>query len=174
MGNKHVILIASLTAICVCGCGDPYGFSKDFRLTTIDEAAGYATIELSGMGTLQPVSARPSDDYLVIRKYTYKSLTIYFRLLYSRRISANLLNPKRLIFSIDKQKYILPFLGSDKSDNNEWAWVTVEPVFLEQIAGAKAVNVSAEGSEETIQYSFNKKYLYFFKRFYKECVLPQK
>jgi hypothetical protein len=169
MNYKHVILIVSFTAFCISGCSEPY--AKDFKLTTTDEAAGYATIELSGMDALQPVRTRPSDEYLIIRKYTYNSLTIYYRLFYYSRISANLLNPKRLVFIIDNQKHILPFLGSGKSDTNEWAWVNIEPPFLEKLANAKAINVSVEGSEKTIEYKFNKRYLYFFKRFYKECVL---
>ncbi len=172
MVNKYFILMAFLAAICMSGCGDPY--SKDFRLTTIDEAAGYITFELSGLGALQPVSKNPSDDYLVLRKYTYKSLTIYYRLLYYHHISENLLNPKRLVFIIDNQRYILPFLGSGKSDNYELAWILAEPEFLEKIADAKKVNVSIEGSEKIIDYSFNKRYHYFFRRFYKECVLPEK
>jgi len=59
----------------ICGCGDPYGFSKDFQLTTIDEAKGYTVIELGGMGELSLANGSPTEDYLIAKKINYyKSL----------------------------------------------------------------------------------------------------
>ena len=161
-----------MTTILICGCGDPYGFSKDFQLTTIDEAKGYTVIELSGMGELPLANGSPTDDYLIVKKINYYSLPVYYQLLFQRHSSTNYLSPKRLVFLIDKQRYILTFLGSDKSDTSEWAWILVEPSFLKKIADAKKVSFSVEGSDKTIDYIFNERYLYCFKRFYKECVLP--
>ena len=43
---------------------------------------------------------------------------------------------------------------------------------IKKIADAKKVSFSVEGSNKVIDYIFNERYLYCFKRFYKECVLP--
>jgi hypothetical protein len=166
------ILIIVLAAIFICGCGNPY--SKDFRLTTFDEGKGYTAIELSGTGGLQSVDGSDSGDYLVARKYKYNNLPIYYQLLYQYHSESDNLHPERLVFLIDKQKYVMTFLGSDKSNNKELAWITVETPFLEKIAKAKEVLLRIEGTSKSIDYVFNKKYLYFFKRFYKECVLSDK
>ncbi|MBN1974079.1 MAG: hypothetical protein JW787_10605 [Sedimentisphaerales bacterium] len=170
MSNRYLILIASLTAILIFGCGDSYNFAKDYRFTTSDEVQGYTTIELGGMGGLKLADGRSSDDYLIVQKYNYKSLTVYYRLLYQHNFPGDTLSPERLIFIIDKQRYILTFLGSDKSGFFERAWVLAELPFLEKIANANKVELRVEGSSKSIDYVFNKRYLYFFRRFYKECV----
>lgn len=171
MSKIFSTLIMPLLLISISGCSN---FSKDFQLTNIDEGKSETSIELSGMGGLQFADGSPSNDLLSVRKYMYSNLTIYYRLLYQRNSFGNNLSPQRLIFLIDGQKYIIAFLGSDKSAASEWAWVIVEPPFLEKIAKAKKVLLTIEGSDKSIDYTFNKKYHYFYKRFYKECVLPKK
>jgi hypothetical protein len=172
MIKTHNILIIALFAAFICGCANPY--SKDFRLTTFDEGKGYAAIELSGTGGLQSADGSDSGDYLIIRKYKYNNLPIYYQLLYQYHSASDNLHPERLVFLIDKQKYVMTFLGSGISNNKELAWVTVETPFLEKIAKAKEVLLRIEGTSKSIDYVFNKKYLYFFNRFYKECVLSDK
>lgn len=172
MRNKYLILIMPLLMILISGCGDKYKFAKDFQLTNINEGKVETSIELGGMDGLQLANGNSSDDYLIPRKYKYGNLTIYYRLLYQRNTIGYNLSPQRLTFLIDGQRHILTFSGSDKSDTSEWAWVIIEPVFLEKIANAKKVLLKIEGKDRDINYIFNKKYLYFFRRFYKECVLP--
>ena len=171
--NKNIFIsITVLAAIFICGCSNPY--SKDFQLTTVNEGRGYTAIELNGTGGLQLDDGSISDDYLIVRKYKYNNLTIYYQLLYQYHSASDNMHPERLIFSIDKQKDVINFLGSGISNDKEMAWVIVEPPFLEKVAKAKEVLLSVDGTTESVDYVFNKKYLYFFKRFYKECVQRDK
>jgi len=173
MYKRHFVLIISLTAIWISGCGG-YDYRKDYQLTTIEEAEGYTAIELNRMGELQLVNGSFTDDCLIVRKIAYESITVYYRLIYQRPSSVPDLNPKRILFVIDGQRYIFSFLGSDRSDIYKRAWVTLEASFLEKIANAHEVKFSVEGSDISIDYKFNKRYLYSFRRFYRECVLPAK
>jgi hypothetical protein len=66
------------------------------------------------------------------------------------------------------------FSGLDDRTSFEWTWVNVEPSFLENIANATEDKFRVVGSDESIDYIFNEKYNYCFKRFYDECVLPSK
>ena len=158
----------------VFGCGDNYKYSRDFKLTHVSEKTGETSIELEGIGGLQLADGSLSNDSLSVRKYMYGNMTIYYRLLYQRNSFGYDLTPQKITFIIDGQKYIMFFLGSDKSKTLEWAWLTVESPFLEKLAKAKNISLTIEGSGIAIDYTFNKKYLYFYKRFYKECVLTEK
>jgi len=173
MRHKQFILTMSFVTIILSGCGVPLKYSKDFELTNINEGKGETSIELSGMGELPLYDGSFSNDILTVRKYMYGNLTIYYRLLYQHELFNKSMSPQRALFVIDGQRYILTFLGSQKSDSLEWAWINVEPSFLKKIADAQEVLLKIEGSDATIEYAFNKKYLYFFKRFYKECVLTE-
>ena len=174
MRKKHSILILSLICIFLFGCGNANNFKKDFELVNINEGNSGTSIELNGMGGLPLANGRISNDILTARKYLYGNLTIYYRLFYQRMSAGYNISPQRITFLIDGQKYIVAFLGSDKSDGSELAWVNVEPSFLKKIANAKEVLLRVEGTDRAVDYAFNEKYLYFFKRFYKECVLSEK
>lgn len=177
MRNKNLILIISLIPIWFSGCGPPYDFREHVQLiTTTDVFEGYTKTEIHRMGSLERIDGF-SSDRLIPKKYVFEDGITIYRLRYQHiYYPGKALYPERLIFLIDGERHRLNFDGSERQYGevvgDEWAWVDVKSSFLEKIANADRIQFRVVGSNESIDYFFNEYYQYYFKFFYKECVLP--
>lgn len=178
MGNKNLILIMPLTVIWISGCGPPYDFREHVQLRTASDAfEGYTMTYIHGSGTLDRIDGLIDHAYLIPRKFVYENGTVTFNLQYQKSIhpEGNALYLKELIFLIDGQRHRLRFTGSKRSHSDvggdEWGFVDVTEEILENIAYASDVSLRVVGNDGSIEYHFNERYHYCFKRFYEECVL---
>ena len=179
MGNKNLILIMLVTMIWISGCGPPYDYREGSCIsTTTDTFEGYTRTEIWAVGDLNLIKGLHGWDSrakLTAVKDVYHNGMIRYVLQYYH--PGKFIYPERLIFLIDGERHKFNFQDSKRdigygSLSDEWAWVSIEPSFLEKIANANTIQVRIVRSNGSMDYYFNERYHYCFKRFYEECVLP--